>query len=92
MMRDDALNSEIDPLRTEMTGMKHIPISHVYSTDDRESKNFLADKNLSQVCYTEKGKSENVIADASYKEESKSKNVNKITNEEKYAIEETDHE
>ena len=33
MMRTYALNLEIDPVRTEMTGMKQIPISHVFSTD-----------------------------------------------------------
>ena len=34
MMRADALNSYNYPVRTEMTGMKHIPNSHVCSTDE----------------------------------------------------------
>ena len=29
MMIADALNSHVYPVRTEMTGLKHIPISHV---------------------------------------------------------------
>ena len=36
MMRDDALKSDIYPLRTEMSGKQQIPILHVYSTDDIE--------------------------------------------------------
>ena len=33
MMRSDALNSHIYPVRTEITATKHIPISHVCSND-----------------------------------------------------------
>ena len=33
MMRADALNSHIYPFTMELTGMEHIPISHVCSMD-----------------------------------------------------------
>ena len=46
MMIDDALNLDIEPVITEMTGNQYIPISHVCSNDDRKSKDFLEDKNL----------------------------------------------
>ena len=51
MMRADALNSHVDPVRTEITGAKHIPISHIFSGDDNESKEFLVDKYLLQIYY-----------------------------------------
>ena len=34
MMRADALNSHVYPLRTEMTARKKIPISHICSTNE----------------------------------------------------------
>ena len=57
MMRSDVLNMDNYPVRAEMTGLKHIPILHVCSTDDNVSKEFLVDKNLLHVCFTDKGKS-----------------------------------
>ena len=45
-MRADALNSENYPIRIEMTGVKHIPILHVISTDNCKSKEFLVGKKL----------------------------------------------
>ena len=45
-----------------------------------------------QVCSANKGKPERVIADESSTEESKSESVHKSIYEEKYAIDETDHE
>ena len=53
MMRADALNSENYPLRTEMSGTKHIPTSHVCSTDKSELKEFLVDKKLLHICSTD---------------------------------------
>ena len=47
--RDDALNSHIDPVRTEITGMKQIPISHVCSSDESKPKGIIPDEKLSQV-------------------------------------------
>ena len=70
MMRSDALNYHVDPIRTEMTDTQHILISHVCDLDERESKEFLADKNLSKVCYMDKGESESVTVDESSTEDS----------------------
>ena len=38
MIRDDAFNSHIDHLRTDMTGTQYIPISDVFYSDEIESK------------------------------------------------------
>ena len=54
MMIAEDLSSESYPVTTEMTGAEHIPISHLCSTDNRKSKYLLLDKNLSQVCFTDK--------------------------------------
>ena len=43
MMRADALNLHIYPVRTEMTATKQIPNSHVCSTDKSKLKEFLVD-------------------------------------------------
>ena len=56
MMRADALNLHIYLVRTESTDMQQILILHVYSTDKSESKEFLVDKTLLQVCSTDKEK------------------------------------
>ena len=40
MMREDALNLEKYPVRTEMTSVIQIPTSHVCSTDESELKDF----------------------------------------------------
>ena len=63
IMRDDSLNLDNYPTETEMAGVKQIPISHVCSTDDSKSKDFLVDENLSQVCSMDEGESECVIVD-----------------------------
>ena len=60
-MRADAFNSHVDPIRTENTIMKQIPISHVFDLDDIEPKGILADENLSQVCSMDDSESEIVI-------------------------------
>ena len=72
-MRANALNSHIDPVKTEMTGTQQIPISQICSIDKIESKDILADEILSQVYSTDEGKSESVIFDESTTEESKSR-------------------
>ena len=61
MMRDDALNSHIDPLIPKNNVTQHIPISHFCDMDKSESKEILADETLLQVYSTDEGKSENVI-------------------------------
>ena len=94
MMRADALNLHVYPVRMEMTDMQHIPISHVCDVDDSKSKEILVDGNLFQVCSTEEGESESVIVDEISTEDRElgivQKSIN--TNKEKYAIDETDHE
>ena len=57
MMRADSLNLHVEPVRTKMTGMQQIPILHVCDSEESESKEILAQKNLSQVYYTDEGKS-----------------------------------
>ena len=85
MMRADALNSENYPVGTEMTGTKNISISHVCSTDESKSEEFLVDKTLSQVFHTEKDKSKSVIVDEISTEEIESECVHKNINKEKDA-------
>ena len=36
MMRADALNSHVEPVRREITGTQKIPISHVCDSDESE--------------------------------------------------------
>ena len=76
----------------EMTGRQQITILHVCSTDESKSKEFLADKQLLQVYSMDDGKPESVISNKSSTEDSKSESVHKIINEEKYAIDEAEHE
>ena len=57
--------------------MKHIPILPIVSMDKSESKELLADKDLSQICSTDEGKPESVIVDEIPMEESKSECVHK---------------
>ena len=46
MMRSDAVNLHIYPVRVEMNGAKHIPILHVCSMNNNESKELFVDKNI----------------------------------------------
>ena len=93
-MRADALNQHIEPVRTEMTDTQQIPISHVCNLDQSKSKQIPAVKNLSQVCSTEKDEPESIIVDESFTEEREPENAHKSINrnEEKYAIDETEHD
>ena len=94
MIRADSLNSHVDPVITEMTSMQHILISRVYDSDYSKSKEIPADKTLSQYCSTDKSESEIIIVDESSTEESESESANKRINknEEKYAMDEIEHE
>ena len=47
MIRVDAFNLHVDPVRTEMIGTKNILILHVCDLDKRKSKEILSDKKLS---------------------------------------------
>ena len=53
MMRSDSFNSDINPVRTEMTGTQQISIFRVCYSYDIKSKEILVDKNSFQVCYTD---------------------------------------
>ena len=68
-----------------MTGVKKIPISHVYSMEDSKSNEYLVGETLLQVCFTEKDKSKIIIVDESSTEASESECVHKIANKVKYA-------
>ena len=63
MMRADALNLHVYPVRTEITDTKHILISHVCSMDESESKEFLVDENLPQICSTDEDESKGIIVE-----------------------------
>ena len=65
IMRADALNLHIYPVITEMNNTQQILTLHVCSTNESESEEFLVDKTLSQVCYTDKEKSKYIIANES---------------------------
>ena len=81
MMRYDALNLHVYPIRTEITATKQIPTLQVCSTDNSELKEFLVDKTLSQICSTEKDDSKGIIIKECSTEEDKSQciyeNINK---------------
>ena len=79
-MRSDALNLHIYPVRTEMTGMDHIPMSNVCSTDQSKSEEFPVDETLPQVYSIDKDESKSIFVDESSTEESESKCVHKIIN------------
>ena len=92
MMRDDALNLYVYPVRTEMNVTQQILISHFYSKDDSESEEFLVDKSLSQVCSTDEDKLKIIIAGEISTEESESECSHKSINKEKDAKNEEDNE
>ena len=79
----DALNLDNYPVRTEMAGAKHIPISHVSSADDSESKYLLVDENFLKVCYMDEDESKIMIDHESSIEERESECVHKSVNKEK---------
>ena len=80
IVRSDALNLHIYPVRTEMTGMDHIPMSHVCSKDQSESEEFPVDETLPQVYSTDKDESKSIFVDESSTEESESECVHKSIN------------
>ena len=69
MMRTNAFNLYVDPVRKQINDIQQIPILHVCDLYERESKEFPADKILSHVCSTDEGESESVIVDESSTEE-----------------------
>ena len=81
-MRADTLNLDTEPVRMEMPVINHIPISRIFSTEKGELKEYLVNKNLSQVYSTDEGKSESIITAESSTEEIKLESVHKIINKE----------
>ena len=57
MMRSDAFNSHVYPVRTEITAL----YSHVCCTDKDESKRIIMHETLSQNCYMDEGESKRSI-------------------------------
>ena len=43
--------------------MQHIPTSHVYSKDESELKEFLIEKTLSRICFTDTDESKSITVD-----------------------------
>ena len=83
MIRADALNSHVYPVRTKMTSMQHIMILHVCSTDESKQEYLIVEKNSSQYCSTDEDESKSIIVDESSTEESESECVHKNLNKEK---------
>ena len=83
-MRADALNLDYYPVRTEMTGMKHIPTSHVCSTGENKLKELLLNKTLLYICYADEYKSKYIIVEKISTEEDKSERVHKNIKTQKY--------
>ena len=77
MMRADALNLHVYPVGTEMADMKQIPILHVCYVEESELKELLVNKNISQICSTDKDKSKGIIFDECSTEEEESESVHK---------------
>ena len=61
MMRANALNFHSYPVRTEMTGTKHIPALNICYKGESELKEFLVNENFSQICSKDKDGSKGII-------------------------------
>ena len=72
MMRADDFIFHVNSLRTKITGLQQITILRICSLEKSESKEIIADKNLSQVCLTKESESKRVIINESYTEERES--------------------
>ena len=72
IVRADALNLHIYPVRTDMTATTQIPILRICSTDERKLEELLVDKTVSQVCSTDEDKSKGIIVNESSTEEGES--------------------
>ena len=91
-MKADALNFDNYPVRTETTGTKYIPTSHVCSTYDSKLKDSAVDENWSHICSTDEDDSKGIIFDECSTEEDKSDWVHKNINTQKDANNETEYE
>ena len=83
MMRSDALNLHVYPVRMEITSTQHIPTSHVCSTYKRKLKEFLVYEALSQIYSTYKYESKGIIVNKCSTEEDESECVYKNINKQK---------
>ena len=72
MMRSDALNSHVYPVRGEMTATKHIPTSHVCSTDESKLKELPVNETLSQIYSTDAEEPKGILVNKRSTEEDKS--------------------
>ena len=84
-MITDSLNLENYPVRTEITGTKQIPTSHVSYTNESELKEFLVDETLSQIYSTGEDESKSIIVDKWYTEEDESECIHNDINKQKGA-------
>ena len=71
MIRADALNSHVYPVRTEMTDTQQIPISHICDLDESESKGINHRQKLIASMLYGRDQSERFIVDKSSTEEIK---------------------
>ena len=71
-MRSDALNSQVCPVRTEMTTTKQIQILHIFYMNDRKLKEFLVHGNISKVCSMDEDESKVIIINKCSTEEDES--------------------
>ena len=62
MMRVDALNSQIYPVRMELTD----PSSHIYSTDEDGSKGIIMHETLSKSCSTDGDESKGIVINKTF--------------------------
>ena len=92
MMRTDAVNLQVYPVITEVTGTQQIPTSHIYFTDDTELKEFLVRKTLLHVYSTDEDKSKGIIVDEISTGYSELECVHKNVNKEKDANNEAEYE
>ena len=79
MMRDDDLNLDNYPVRTEMTTTKKIPTTHVCSTDESRLKESPVNKTLLQICSTDDEESKGIIINECSTEDDESESEGIIT-------------
>ena len=93
MTREDALNLHVDPVKQKLMASNIFRPCTFMIWTRADQKRSLKGKTLLKVCSTDKSKSQTVIGDESSTEDRKSESVHKSinTNEEKYAIDETEN-
>ena len=84
MMRSDALNLHVYPVRTQMNGTQNILTSNVYSKYKSKLKKFLVDKTLSHICSMDEDESKIIIVEKCSTKGDESECVHKNINKQKY--------